>query len=1093
MRKRVLLICSLLASLLMVSPGLSQSDKPTLFQKPTINKTHVVFVYAGDLWIVPREGGDARRLTTGVGVEFDPIFSPDGATIAFTGEYDGNTDVYTVPAAGGVPRRLTYHPGIDNAVNWTPDGKAILFRSGRSSASARYNKLFSMPVDGGFPTELPLPMGEEGSFSADGARIAYVPFWNRRPVPYAFISWKRYGGGLAPPIWIAKLSDSSIEKLPREKSNDFNPMWIGNRIYFISDRNGPNTLFHYDLTSKRVSEAIPNKGLGIRRANAGPGAIVYEQFGEIHIYDTDSGRTRKLDIRLNGDLTGVRPRFQNVQSVATNASISATGKRAVFEARGEIFTVPAEKGDVRNLTRSPGVADRYPAWSPDGKWIAYFSDASGEYALHLSDQTGLGEVKKISMGNPPSYFYNPTWSPDSKKIAYHDKRLNLWYVDIEKGTPVKVATNYYDHPVRSMDPAWAPDSKWIAFTLHLKSQLHAAFVYSLDTSKSTQITDGLSDVRFPVFDKGGKYLYFTASTDLRQTTGWLDMSSSGLPVTRSIYVMVLPKDAPSPLAPESDEEKDAPAAAATGAPAAKPPEKKDVVVTIDFENIGQRILALPMPVRNYVGIAAGKAGVLFIVEAPTVPLPGLTGAVVQKWETEKRRAEKFLENITNFDVSANGEKILYQQTNRWFITGTATLPKPGEGALNLATMEVQVDPRAEWAQMYHEAWRIQRDFLYDPGAHGLDLKAAEKKYSVYLPAVAHRSDLNYLFDDMLGELSLGHTYVGGGDSPQATAVPGGLLGADYKIENGRYRIAKIYNGENWNPQLRAPLTQPGVNVSTGDYLISVNGRDLRAGENIYKLFESTANESVVIKVSANADGTNAREATVVPVASESQLRFFDWIEGNRRKVDQMTGGKVAYVYMPNTGGTGGGWTYFNRYFFAQVGKEGVVVDERFNGGGLVADYVIDYLRRPLLSYWHTREGADFTTPFAAIFGPKAMVINEFAGSGGDAMPWMFRKAAIGPLVGKRTWGGLVGVYDYPPLIDGGGVTAPRLAFWNPNGTWDVENNGVAPDVEVEHDPKAVREGRDPQLEKAVEWVLDSLKKNPLPQHKRPPYPNYHKP
>lgn len=1107
MRMRALLICSLFASLLMVTPGLSQSDKPTLFQKPTINKTHVVFVYGGDLWMVPREGGDARRLTTGVGVEFDPIFSPDGTTIAFTGEYDGNTDVYTVQAAGGVPKRLTYHPGIDTAVNWTPDGKAIVFRSGRNSSSPRYNRLFSMPVDGGFPTELPLPMGEDGSFSPDGTRIAYVPFWNRRPVPYAFISWKRYAGGLAPPIWIAKLSDSSIEKLPREKSNDFNPMWVGSRIYFISDRNGPNTLFHYDLTNKRVTEAIPNKGLGIRKANAGPRAIVYEQFGEIHIYDTDSGRTRKLDIRLNGDLTGVRPRFVRVQGNATNASISATGKRAVFEARGDIFTVPAEKGDIRNLTRSAGVADRYPEWSPDGKWIAYFSDEAGEYALHLSDQTGLGAVKKISMGNPPSHFYNPAWSPDSKKIAFHDKRLNLWYVDIAKGTPVKVATNYYDHPVRSLDPAWSPDSNWIAYTLHLKSQLHAAFVYSLETGKSTQITDGLSDVRFPLFDKGGKYLYFTASTDLRQTTGWLDMSSSGLPVTRSIYVMVLAKDAPSPLAPESDEEKDVPAKddkkeaaappagapGAAGAPAAKPPEKKDVVVTIDFENIGQRILALPMPVRNYSGMAAGKAGVLFVAESPTVTLPGLTADTLQKWETEKRKAEKFLENVTAFDVSANGEKILYQQTNRWFIVGTAAPPKPGEGALNLATMETQVDPRAEWAQMYREVWRIQRDFLYDPGAHGLDLKAAEKKYAEYLPAVAHRSDLNYLFDDMLGEISLGHTYVGGGDAPQAPAVPGGLLGADYKIESGRYRIAKIFNGENWNPQLRAPLTQPGVNVATGDYLIAVNGRDLRASDNIYRMFESTANKAVVIKISANPDGKDAREATVVPVASESQLRFFDWIEGNRRKVDQMTDGKVAYVYLPNTGGTGGGWTYFNRYFFAQVGKQGVVVDERFNGGGLVADYVIDYLRRPLLSYWHTREGADFTTPFAAIFGPKAMIINEFAGSGGDAMPWMFRKAGIGPLVGKRTWGGLVGIYDYPPLMDGGSVTAPRLAFWNPNGTWDVENNGVAPDVEVEHDPKAVREGRDPQLEKAVEWVLDSMKKNPPPQHKRPPYPNYHKP
>jgi len=564
---------------------------------------------------------------------------------------------------------------------------------------------------------------------------------------------------------------------------------------------------------------------------------------------------------------------------------------------------------------------------------------------------------------------------------------------------------------------------------------------------------------------------------------------------------VLRKDLPSPLAPESDDEKEAPAEKPDAKKDEKPAdkdkekekEKEKVAVTIDFDGISQRILALDMQPRSYAGLFAGKSGILFVAESAPVNWPELQGVTVHRFDLEKRKAEKFLEGVNFFDISANGEKVLIRQGQRWAIIGSTLPVKPGDGTLTMTGMEMRVDPPAEWAQMYREVFRIQRDFLYDPGAHGYDLKAAERKYEPYLKAVAHRSDLNYLFDEFLGEITLGHTYVGGGDTPQAPQVPGGLLGADYKVENGRYRFAKIFNGENWNPNLRAPLTAPGVNVNVGDYLISVNGRDVRGTDSVYRFFESTANEAVVIKVGPNADGSGAREVTVVPVASESQLRFFDWIEGNRRKVDQMTGGRVAYVYLPNTGGEGGGWTYFNRYYFAQVGKEAAVIDERFNGGGLVADYVIDYLRRPLLSYWHTREGADFTTPFSAIFGPKAMIINEFAGSGGDALPWMFRRAGIGQLIGKRTWGGLVGIYDYPQLIDGGSVTAPRLAFWNPDGKWDVENYGVAPDVEVEHDPKAVREGRDPQLEKAVELVLDSLKKNPLPQHKRPAYPNYHKP
>ena len=1079
------------------SASFAQAGKQLLLKKPTLSKSQVAFSYAGDLWIVGREGGDAIRLTTGTGVETDPVFSPDGSMIAFTGEYDGNVDVYVVVAAGGVPRRLTYHPGLDTAVGWAPDGKQVLFRSGRNNPFP-VPRLFTISVDGGFPAEVPLPMADQGSYSPDGSRLAYVPTVQFQQ------AWKRYRGGQTTPIWLATLADSSIEKLPRDNSNDSFPMWVGNRIYFLSDRNGATTLYGYDIATKKVTQLINNDGLDIKAASAGPGAIVYEQFGSLNLYDLNSGKSRRLDIRIAGDMPGVRPRFEKAAGRIAAAALSPAGARAVFEARGEILTVPAEKGDARNLTNTSGVAERDPAWSPDGKWIAYFSDESGEYALHLRDQTGMGNVRKINLGNPPSFYYSPTWSPDSKKIAYTDKRLTLWYVDLDKGSPVKVGTTAYENPWRVFDPMWSPDSRWLTYTKQLDNHLNAVFLYSTETGKSHQVTDGLSDTRFANFDKSGKYLYFTASTDIGPTTGWLDMSSFNHPITRSVYVVVLRKDLPSPLAPESDEEKiieakksaDASAQPGAGATAGadKPAEKKeDVTVTIDLENIGQRILALPIPARNYTGMKAGKAGSLYLLEAPQ----GLASAfessaqTVHKFDLEKRKLDKLVEGVTVFVLSENGEKMLYRQGPGWFIAAAGQPVQPGQGMLKLDEMEVYVDPRAEWNQMYREVWRIERDFLYDPSLHGLDLKAAEAKYLPYVETLSHRADLNYLFTEMLGELTVGHMFIGGGDAPEAKKVKGGLLGADFRIENGRYRFARIYNGENWNPELRAPLTQPGVNVQAGEYLLAVNGREVRAGDNVYSFFEGTANKSAVIRVGPGPSGANSREVTVVPVESETGLRNLAWIEDNRRKVDQMSGGRIAYVYLPDT--AGGGYTNFNRYYFAQINKEGAVIDERFNGGGTAADYIIDYMRRPLMNYWATREGKTFTTPVGSIFGPKAMIINEFAGSGGDALPWYFRKAGIGPLIGKRTWGGLVGIYDYPQLIDGGFVTAPRVAFWSPKGEWDVENRGVAPDIEIEYDPQAWRAGRDPQLEKAVEVVTEALKKNPLPKPDRPAYPNYHTP
>jgi tricorn protease len=1116
------IILSILVSLCAFASAFAQNDKPTLFRQPAISKTQIVFSYAGDLWMVTREGGDAKRLTTGIGIENNPYFSPDGNWIAFTGEYDGNVDVYVVPAAGGVPKRLTFHPALDEVSGWTPDGKSILFASTRNS-SANFSRLYTFPVDGtGLPTEIPLPMARRGSLSGDGNFVAYEPLsqWQA--------DWKRYQGGQTQPIWIARLADSTIEKLPRENSNDKCPMWVGDKIYFLSDRNGGDvTLFSFDTKSKKVEQVVENKGLDIKYASAGAGTIVYEQFGSIYTVEAGSKSPKKVEIRVAGDFPGVRPRYEKVGGRIANSAISPTGVRAVFEARGEILSAPADKGDTRNLTNTTNVMERDPAWSPDGRWIAYLSDESGEYALHLRDQTGMGEVKKISLGDgTPGFYASPVWSPDSKKIAYNRQDVSLWIVDTEKGTSVKIDKNTFGDFGDVLEPSWSPDGKWLAYAKQLDNRLRAVYLYSVDKNQTHQITDGFGDARHVTFDKSGKYLYFSASTNVGPTISFADLSGIAHQTSRSVYAIVLRNDIPSPLAPESDEEKvqpekrdeppvtlpsvtpsPAPSAsptpasgetpAATPTPAestkpAAPPKKEPETTRIDLDGIDQRVIPIPqIPARNFNGLVAGKAGILYVTEIPLAPAAGApSGLTLHKFDLEKRKYEEVRPGVNNFRVSANGEKMMFQQGPAWNIISTTLPARPGEGVVKTTEMEVYVDPRVEWKQMFNEIWRGERDFFYDPNTHGLDIEKAKKLYAPYVDAIAHRDDLNYLFREMLNQITVGHMYIGGGDQVRPATVPGGLLGADYRIENGRYRFARVYNGENWNPQLRAPLTAPGVNVKAGEYLIAVNGREVKATDNVYQMFESTANKQIVIKVGANADGKDARQVTVVPVPSESGLRNLAWIEDNRRKVDQLSGGRLGYVYIPNTSGPG--YTSFNRYFFAQTNKHGAVIDERFNGGGLLADYVVEYLNRQQLGKIAFRDGKDWNVPAGAIYGPKVMLINELAGSGGDAMPWFFKKLNVGPLVGKRTWGGLVRASGIPTLMDGGSIRAPNGAVYGLNGEWEVENVGVAPDIEVEFDPAAWRAGRDPQLEKAIEWLLAELQKNPPKEYKRPAYPNYHK-
>jgi tricorn protease len=1085
-------------SALLLFAGAAGADPNTrdtrLLAQPATNGTHVAFVYADDLWTARIDGTEVRRLTTDDGVESSPAYSPDGKLIAFSAQYEGNTDVYVVAADGGVPKRLTWHPGNDAVQGFTADGARVLFTSGRAAFTGAHAQLYTVPAGGGLEELLPLPNAYQATYSPDGKRIAY------NPLPPAFQQWKQYRGGRVSRLWIYDTTTHAVEKVPQPPSrcNDVDAMFVRDTLYLRSDRDGEFNLYAYDGKTRQVRRLTTHSDFPVLGASAGGGKIVYEQAGYLHLLDPATGVARKLTIGVSADLRETRPRFVKGFDYVRGLGMSPSGARAVLELRGEVVTVPAEKGDARNLTNTVAVHERSPRWSPDGTRIAYFSDESGEYALHVRAQDGKGEVKKLALGGA-GFYTGLRWSPDSRKIAYIDNSQTLFYVDLSTGTVKKVGGNRVYSPASALRGDWSPDSKWIAYVAGTHALVTTAFAYSLEQDRSFPITEGLSEVAEPAFDKDGRYLFLFSSTDAGPVQDWFAQSNADMRRTRNVYLVVLRKGIPSPLAKESDEEKpkaeqDAEKrleggerkAADTGQKAegtetktgsADDPAK---AFSIDLDGIEHRIVAVPVPAGDLFNLQAGEAGHLYYQKRDGQDVS------LHHYDLAKRKDDVLVPALSNYVLSGDGKKIAYEKDRTLFITSSAKVTA-GEGRIAAGDIEVRIDPRAEWQQIFDEAWRINRDYFYAPNMHGVDWRAARARYAAFLPDVATRGDLNRVIQWMCSELSVGHHRGGGGDRlEQAKAVPGGLLGADYEVSAGRYRFKKVYGGLNWNPDLRAPLTEPGVDVKAGEFLIAVNGRDIRPPANLFSFFENTSGKLVELTVGPNADGTGSRTVSVVPIANENTLRNRDWVEGNLRKVDTATGGRVAYVYVPNTAGAG--HTYFKRYFYPQAHKDAVIVDERFNGGGSVADYYIDILRRPFISHWAMRYGEDLKTPTASIQGPKVMIVDEMAGSGGDLLPWMFRKFALGPLIGQRTWGGLVGVLGFPVLMDGGGITAPNLAIWTPEEGWVVENEGVPPDIEVEQTPADVIAGRDPQLEKAIEIVMAELKKNPPAKATRPAYP-----
>ena len=1099
---------------LFVAAASSLPAQTRMLRSPSVSANYIAFAYAQNIWVVERGGGAARRLTSFQGETQNPRISPDGALVAFSAEYGGNTDVYVVPVEGGTPRRLTWNSAPDLVQGWTPDGKAVLFASTRETfGPSAAPKFYTVPLDGGPETYLNIYRGYQGRIAPDGKRIAYRmnPSWDEER--------RNYRGGQNRPIWIADLKSLDVETPAWKDSKDMEPAWVGDVVYFLSDRDGVSNVWSYDTKSKKTAQVTDFSDYDVKTLDAGAGAVVFEQAGYIHELDPKTGKATRVNITAVGDFPWMMAGWKDVSGRIANMALSPTGKRAAVEARGEIFTIPAEKGDVRNISSSSTSAERDPAWSPDGKTLSYFSDKSGEYKLYLEAADGITPAREITLPNHKHY-YTPAWSPDGKRILYTDTDLKLWVLEVASGQAKIVGEDPWMVPARTMNPVWSPDSKWIAYVRHLNSLYKQLVAVNVETGVSKPVTDGLSDASWPAWDASGKYLWFLASTDFGLKSQWLDMTNYPIDETFGLYFAILSKSEPTPLMPESDEETGAPAppiARAIAAPAevaaptpAPAPARTPVTVTIDFDGLASRTVSVPgVATRGYAKLAAGTAGTVFLGEAMPATGTGSQPAdlTLHRYQLRDRKAMPFVTGIADFVLSNDGRKLLYRGMGGgggpaaaaaaaaappalFIVDATGAPPAAAAGRLN-ASLRAWIDPKLEFQQIFNEGWRNQRDYLYVPNMHGVDWPRMKTMYGALLPHVNHRADLNYLLDMMGSEISIGHSYVRGGDMPAVPASTGGQLGADFTMDQGRYRITRIYDNESWNTDLRAPLAVPGVDVRIGDYVMAVNGEDLRAPDNLYRLLDGTAGRQTVLTVNDKPTAEGARRVTVVPVASDQGLRSRAWVEHNRRVVDSLSKGKLAYVHLPNTGQPG--YTSFNRYYFAQQDKLGAIIDERFNGGGSAADYIIDVLQRDFDGYFNNVAGdrMPFTSPAAGIWGPKVMIINEQAGSGGDLMPWMFHHRKLGTLVGKRTWGGLVHTADTPGFIDGGSMIAPRGGFFRRDNQWDVENVGQAPDIDVENFPKDVAAGHDPQLERAVQEALKQLEAKPVQRAtKEPPSPTW---
>ncbi|MGP8033670.1 MAG: PDZ domain-containing protein [Steroidobacteraceae bacterium] len=1105
MNKRLLPAGALGLLLLCLSlEGLAADAAGTLLlRQPTLAREHLAFIYGGDIWVTDRQGQHPERLTMHASA-YAPRFSPDGQWIAYSGTYSGNTDVYVIPVSGGQPRRLTFHPSRDEVDGWSPDGKRILFASPREVANNRSNQLYEIALSGGFEHKVMEAVALEASWSPDGTRLAYRPY---RTAYEGTSGWRRYRGGTTTPIWILNPTSGAWEQVPHENATDRAPVWAGDEVVFISDRSaGAANLFAYDTRSKQLRQLSKESVWDVRNVAVYGRTAVYEAGGRLKELDLDSGNTTPLTITVATEASQLRPQWKDASKTITSAYLSPTGKRVVVTARGDVFTVPVKDGSTRNLTDTPGVREKDALWSADGTRIAYLTDLGMQHAIVVRDQAGL-EKPHVYPLPKPSYYTLLAWSPDGATLIYQDNHLHLYAFALQKASSTLID--------RSLDRGgfavnFSADSRWLAYTLQGENHFSRIRLHDFGSGENADVSDGLADADSPVFAPGG-YLYFTASINSGPSQVGLDLSTQERSVRRGLYVAVLAGDGRSPLVPKAGDEDagkgdaddkgsckapggkpdktDAKAAAKDDAKSAKPPKP----MKVDLEGLQSRIAGFQVAERRYESLAVACDGALFYLERrqpgvtaePPDAEPGNDGELY-RFDFTERKAKSLKTGIADFSMSADGKKLLLQYAKGKLEIADAN-DKLDAKPIDLGQLGMYVDPAAEWRQIFDEAWWMEREFFYDPNMHGLDWNAVYARYQPLVKFVQRREDLTELLIEMIGEMQVGHNRTSGGDIPAEAPTKTGLLGADIVVENGHYRIKRILRGDRWNPFLRAPLAVPGVTVSEGDYLLAVNGRPLDATQNLYAFLEQTVDKQVTLSVAADASGTAAHNIVVEPIADEGPLRQWRWIEKNREYVEKKTAGKVAYVYLPNTAADG--FQYFNRMFFAQIDKPALIVDERRNSGGQAANYIIEVLARPYLASWKDRDAQIFSTPGGAIYGPKVMLADQDAGSGGDFLPYAFKHQKLGTLIGTRTWGGLIGIAANPPLIDGGQLSVPFFRFFTPEGEWQVENEGVAPDIEVTLDPAAVNRGEDPQLDAAIVTVLAQLKDfKPVELKHAPPYP-----
>lgn len=1085
-----------LMSIFLVSIGFSINDV-RLLRFPDINKDLTAFVYAGDIWIAPAKGGDAKRLTSHEGLELFPKISPDGKWIAFTAEYSGTRQIHVVPTTGGIPKQLTYYNdvgtmpprgGVDHIpLDWTPDSKQILIRANRTPHGRRMGKYFLVSVEGGFETPLQIPEAGSGTFSPDAKSIVYTPIGRE------FRTWKRTKGGRAQDVWTYDLVKNKSKRITTFTGTDQHPIWYKDKIYFVSDRSLTLNFWSYDLKTEKFKQITDYKDFDVLWPSGHDGLVVYENGGYIHVLDLNTGKTRKLTVNIHFDNPNRLPYFKNVKDFISRfgAGISHDGKRAIFDARGDLFTVPAKKGVTVNLTRTQGIREMYPVWSPDGKWIAYISDQTGDYEIYLMDPKQ--EKKTIQLTKDHNVWkFPPDWSPDGKKLLFADSDRKLQILDIESKKITMIDKGYLGN---LMDYSWSADSKWVAYSKAGKSKVAAIWVYSLANQEKHKLSGEKYNDFAPTFSKCGKFIFFISDRDFDMSfrDGFSAMEFDFVYTrTERMYALGLIKDAPNLFkeendleeAPKADENKAKPADK-KGKKAEKKEkgkkEEKAKPITIDFDGIQDRVQVFPLGTADYAGVTDIGGGKILYGKDREIRL----------YDLKSKKDDLVIKGVRPAAFTPDYKKMLVRAAGKWEIMDVKPGQKPGKGPLNLGDVVMKIDPMTEWKQIYNEAWRIYRDWFYVRNMHGVDWLKMKKKYAQLLPYLSHRADLDYIFGELVGELNVGHCYVNWGDFKRVERVEGGHLGAELKVDKkaGRYVIAKIYKGENWNERTRSPLTEPGINVKEGDYIIKLNGYDITTKENLYQFLENTAGKKITITVNSTPSEQGARTSWIKPLRSELGLRYLDWVESRRKLVDKLSNGRIAYIHVPNTAVQGNRELFKGLYAYSA--KEAFIIDDRYNGGGWSPIKMIEKLALRPISYWYRRDLALRQDPFYALEGPMVMLINHYSSSGGDNFPYWFKKRGLGPLIGTRTWGGLVGYGWSPGLVDGPSFAVPMSGIVNTKGEFVVEGVGVYPDngFEVYDLPEEIIKGKDPSIEKAVKYLLEQLEKKPVKKPKTPKNPD----